>query len=159
MRIAVIDTDSGFVRVLANRVEGMGWDFRTLNAPVRPEELVSMRLNALVIDLSLLGPRAWEYLGRVCETVPGLGIVVCCEHSTVAQRVRGLRLGADDWIGKPCHPEEVIARVEAVVRRRKRAGSSHEVRRVVAGRLEVRPDQFQAAVGGQNLDRTRPESE
>ena len=159
IRLAVIDTDSGFVRVLAKRLEGMGWNFRTLAAPVPPEELVSMRLNALVIDLSLLGPRAWEYLGRVSEAVPGMGIVICCERSTVAQRVRGLRLGADDWIGKPCHPEEVIARVEAVVRRRKRTGSSGETRRVVAGELEVRPDQFQAYVGGQNLELTRREFE
>src|SRR5258707_10165539 len=103
-----------------------------------------MRLTAIVIEISLLGPRAWDYLGRVCEAVPGLGIVVCCEQSTVAQRVRGLRLGADDWIGKPCHPEEVIARVEAVVRRRKRASGTTESERIVAGELEVRPDQFQA---------------
>jgi DNA-binding response OmpR family regulator len=88
-----------------------------------------------------------------------MGIIVCCERSTVAQRVRGLRLGADDWIGKPCHPEEVIARVEAVVRRRKRTGSSGDTRRVVAGELEVRPDQFQAYVGGQNLELTRREFE
>jgi DNA-binding response OmpR family regulator len=155
----VIDTDSGFVRVLAKRLEGMGWHFRTLAAPVPAEELVSMRLNALVIDISLLGPRAWEYLGRLCEAVPGLGIVVCCEQSTVAQRVRGLRLGADDWIGKPCHPEEVIARIEAVVRRRKRATGPAENPRIVAGELEVRPDQFQAYVGGHNLELTRREFE
>jgi DNA-binding response OmpR family regulator len=159
IRLAVVDTDSGFVRVLANRLEGLGWNFRTLAAPVPPEELVSMRLNALVIDLSLLGPRAWEYLARISEAMPGMGIVVCCERSTVAQRVRGLRLGADDWVGKPCHPEEVIARVEAVVRRRKRSGSSGETRRVMAGELEVRPDQFQAYVGGQNLELTRREFE
>src|SRR3954471_709330 len=85
IRLAVVDTDSGFVRVLANRLEGMGWTFRTLTGPVPPDELVSMRLNALVIDLSLLGPQAWDYLGRVCEAMPGLGIVVCCERSTVAQ--------------------------------------------------------------------------
>src|SRR5256885_14090971 len=159
IRLAVIDTDSGFVRVLAKRLEGMGWSFRPLAAPVPPDELVSMRLNALVIDLSLLGPPAWEYLGRVSAAVPGMGIIVCCERSTVAQRVRGLRLGADDWIGKPCHPEEVIARVEAVVRRRKRTGSSRDTRRVMAGELEVRPDQFQAYVGGQNLQLTRREFE
>jgi DNA-binding response OmpR family regulator len=159
IRLAVIDTDSGFVRVLANRLEGMGWSFRTLAAPVPPEELVAMRLNALVVDLSLLGPRAWDYLQSVCEAVPGLGIVVVSTQSTVAQRVRGLRMGADDWVTKPCHPEEVIARVEAVVRRRKRASSRVESSHLVAGELDVRPDQFQAYVGGSNLDLTRREFE
>src|SRR5882724_108105 len=159
IRLAVVDTDSGFLRVLSKRLEGVGWTFRTLVGPVPPEELVSMRLNALVIDLSLLGPQAWDYLGRVCEAMPGLGIVVCCERSTVAQRVRGLRLGADDWIGKPCHPEEVLARVEAVVRRRKRASARVDTGPLVAGELEIRADQFQAFVGSTSVDLTRREFE
>jgi DNA-binding response OmpR family regulator len=159
VRLAVIDADSGFVRVLTKRLEGMSWQFRTLAAPVPPEELVAMRLNALVVDVSLLGPRTWEWLERVGDGIPGLGLVVCTSQSTVAQRVRGLRLGADDWITKPCHPEEVIARVEAVVRRRRRAAVKAEAGPLVAGELEIRADQFQAFVGGQNLDLTRREFE
>jgi DNA-binding response OmpR family regulator len=159
VRLAVVDTDSGFVRVLANRLETMGWQFRALEAPPPPHELVAMRINALVIDLSVLGPRAWDYLQEVGEGIPGLGLVICTERSTVAQRVRGLRLGADDWISKPCHPEEVIARVEAVVRRRRRAEVSADRGPVVAGELEIRADQFQAFVGGRNIDLTRREFE
>ena len=159
IRLAVVDADSGFVRVLSNRLEGMNWQLRTLAAPVPPEELVAMRLNALVVDLSLLGPRGWEFLERVGDGIPGLGLIVCTEQSTVAQRVRGLRIGADDWITKPCHPEEVIARVEAVVRRRRRAAARVERGPIVAGELEIRGDQFQAFVAGQNLDLTRREFE
>jgi DNA-binding response OmpR family regulator len=159
MNVAVIDNDSGFVQVLSKRMEGMAWQYRTLAAPVPPDELVTMRINCLVIDLALLGPNAWDYLGRVAERIPGLGVVVCTERSTVAQRVRGLRLGADDWVAKPCHPEEVIARVEAVVRRRRRADARVESGPVVAGELEIRSDQFQAFVGGQSLDLTRREFE
>ena len=62
----------------------------------------------------MLGSQAWEYLERVTTQLPGLGVVVCTGRSSVAQRVRGLRMGADDWVTKPCHPEELIARVEAV---------------------------------------------
>ena len=159
MNVAVIDNDSGFVQVLSKRMEGMSWQFRTLGAPVPPDDLVPMRINCLVIDLALLGPNAWDYLERVADRIPGLGVVVCTERSTVAQRVRGLRLGADDWISKPCHPEEVIARVEAVVRRRRRAEVRVETGPLVAGELEIRADQFQAFVGGQSLDLTRREFE
>jgi DNA-binding response OmpR family regulator len=154
-----MDSDSGFVRVLAKRLEGRNWQYRVLAAPVPPQELVAMRLNAVVVDVSLLGPQAWEYIERVGDGIPGLGLVVCTERSTVAQRVRGLRLGADDWIAKPCHPEEVIARVEAVVRRRKRASGDRDHGPLVAGELEIRADQFQAFVGGQNIDLTRREFE
>src|SRR4051794_26820259 len=121
MKVAVIDSDSGFVQVLSKRMTGMSWQFQTLASPVPADDLVAMRINCLVVDLALLGPRAWEYLEQVSERIPGLGVVVCTERSTVAQRVRGLRLGADDWVSKPCHPEEVIARIGAVVRRRRRA--------------------------------------
>src|SRR3954454_12426747 len=159
IRLAVIDSDSGFVRVLAKRLEGAGWQHRTLSAPVPVDELVAMRVNAVVVDLALFGPRAWDFLEQTSRDLPGLGIVVVTEQSTVAQRVRGLRLGADDWINKPCHPEEVIARVEAVVRRRKRTSTPDEQKPMVAGELEIRADQFQAFVGGQTADLTRREFE
>src|SRR4051794_2670730 len=159
LRLAVIDTDSGFVQVLTKRMSAMGWEYRTLASPIPPDELVAMRINCLVVDLELLGAGAWDFLERVCEQIPGLGVIVATPRSTVAQRVRGLRLGADDWIGKPCHPEEVIARVEAVVRRRRRAAGPAERAPIVAGELEIRADQFQAYVGGQSLDLTRREFE
>ncbi|MEX2195231.1 MAG: response regulator transcription factor [Thermoleophilaceae bacterium] len=159
VRLAVIDADSGFVRVLAKRLSGVGWEHRVLAAPVPPEELLAMRLNAVVVDLAVLGPEAWDYIERVCGALPGLGVVVCTGPSSVAQRVRGLRLGADDWITKPCHPEEVIARVEAVVRRRKRAAVREDTGPLVAGELEIRGDQFQAFVGGRSVDLTRREFE
>ena len=159
IRLAVIDSDSGFVRVLTKRLEGVAWEHRVLPSAPPIEDLLAMRLNALVVDLALLGPQAWDFLERVCEALPGLGIVVCTGQSTVAQRVRGLRLGADDWVSKPCHPEEVLARVEAVVRRRKRATPRVDTGPMVAGELEIRVDQFQGFVGGQSVDLTRREFE
>jgi DNA-binding response OmpR family regulator len=117
-----------------------------------------MRVNALVVDLALLGPEAWSYLGQVASAVPALGIVVATSRSSVAQRVRGLRAGADDWMTKPCHPEEVMARVEAVVRRR-HANRRLDQEPIAAGDLEIRADHFQAFVGGQSVGLTRREFE
>jgi DNA-binding response OmpR family regulator len=73
--------------------------------------------------------------------------------------VRGLRLGADDWVTKPCHPEELIARIEAVVRRRKRADLRIEKGAVWAGEVEIRADRFQAFVSGVSVELTRREFE
>ena len=159
LRIAVIDTDSGFLQVLGKRLERVGWEHRVLASAVPADQLVAMRLQALVVDLSVLGPQAWDYLERVASMLPGLGIVVCTGGSTVAQRVRALRLGADDWLAKPCHPEELIARVEAVVRRRRRAEGRVETLPVQAGEVEIRADRFQAFVSGESVDLTRREFE
>jgi DNA-binding response OmpR family regulator len=159
LRVAVLDRDSGFIQVLTKRMDRLGWEHRVLASPVHGEDLIAMRLGALVIDLATLGPQAWEYLDRLCSELPGLAVVVCTGRSSVAQRVRGLRMGADDWITKPCHPEEVIARVEAVVRRRRRAEAATTTEPIEVGEVQIRADQFQAYAGGKSVDLTRREFE
>ncbi len=159
VRLAVIDADTGFLQVLCKRLEGAGWPHRVLASPVPLDALVAMRLNAVVIDLAVLGPQGWSYLDKLCARLPHLGVVVCTGQSSVAQRVRGLRLGADDWITKPCHPGELIARVEAVVRRRKRAEVRVEKGPMLIGEVEIRADQFQAFVAGASVELTRREFE
>jgi DNA-binding response OmpR family regulator len=161
MRVAVIDREGAFLKVLSNRFDSAGWQYRMLGGLVPPDELVALKINAIVMDISVLPPEeAWSFLERVCGLMPGLGVIVCTNESTVSQRVRGLRLGADDWINKPSHPEEVMARIEAVVRRRRRS-SGNEVDRgpLVVGELEIRPDQYQAFVAGRGVDLTRREFE
>jgi DNA-binding response OmpR family regulator len=159
LRLAVIDTDSGFLRVLAKRLSGAGWEYRIFSGPVPADELAVMKLNAILVDLTAMEPFGWDFLERIGGMMPGLGIVVCTQGGTVAQRVRGLRLGADDWVNKPCHPEEVIARLEAVVRRHRRGQARGDVGPVVAGELEIRADQFEAYVATKPLGLTRREFE
>src|SRR3954451_3452140 len=159
LRIAVLDRGSGFLQVLSKRLERLGWEHRIIGSPIPVDAVVAMRLSAIVVDLAQLGPQGWSWLERLCSELPGLGVVVCTGQSTVGQRVRGLRLGADDWVTKPCHPEEVIARVEAVVRRRRRAEPRREAAAVAAGGVEIRPDQFQAFADGRSIELTRREFE
>jgi DNA-binding response OmpR family regulator len=159
LRIAVLDRDSGFLAVLGKRLERAGWEYRVLGSSVAPEAIVPMRLGAIVVDLAVIGPTCWEWLERLCGALPELGVVVCTGSSTVAQRVRGLRLGADDWLTKPCHPEELIARVESVVRRRRRLEGSTAVEPLLAGEVEIQRDQYQAFVDGISIDLTRREFE
>jgi DNA-binding response OmpR family regulator len=159
IRLAIIDADSGFLHVLEKRGRARGWQQCVLAGATPIEDLVALRLGALVIDLAVLGPAAWAYLEQVCTALPSLPVVVCSGPSTVAQRVQALRLGADDWLGKPCHPEELIARIEAIVRRARVAEPASENPAVEAGELSIRADQFQAFVGTRSLDLTRREFE
>jgi DNA-binding response OmpR family regulator len=158
VRLAVIDTEAGFLHVLGRRLDALGWEHRTLTVAPRLEDLVPMRLGALVVDLTVPGPDGWAWLERVCRGLPDLPVVVCSGPSTVAQRVRGLRLGADDWLNKPCHPEELVARLEAAVRRHARA-SAPAAAETIVGEVAIRPDQFQAFVAHRSLDLTRREFE
>jgi DNA-binding response OmpR family regulator len=159
VRLAVIDSDSGFVRALDRRLRDLGWPYRVLVSPVRFETLLAMRLDAVIVDLAVLGPEGWGYLDGLCLRLPHLGVIVCTGRSSVAQRVRGLRLGVDDWLTKPCHPEELLARVEAVVRRRQLARAPAESEPTRIGQLEIRADRFQAYADGTSVELTRREFE
>ncbi len=158
LRVAIIDRDSGFIQVLAHRLDAHGCDHRTLASAVPVESFVAMRANALVVDLNVV-PDGWHYLERVCGTLPGLAVVVCAGPSSVAQRVRGLRLGADAWLTKPCHPEELICVIEATVRRHRRTEMPSIEQAIEVGEITVRPDLYQAYVVEVSLELTAREFE
>src|ERR1041385_8292791 len=107
IRLAVVDSDSGFLQVLTKRLDTAGWQHRVLASPVPLDALVAMRLNAVVLDLAVLGPQAWTYLEKLCARLPQLGVVVCTGQSSVAQRVRGLRLGGRGGGGRRLAPQAV----------------------------------------------------
>ena len=159
LRLAVLDRDPGFMQVLSKRLDALGCEYRPLSAPLGVDALVTMRLNALVLDLAILGPTGWNYLEQVCARLPGLAIVVCTGPSSVAQRVRGLRLGADAWITKPCHAEELICVIEAAVRRHRRSEMPALEAAASFGEITIRPDLYQGYVNDVSLELTAREFE
>jgi DNA-binding response OmpR family regulator len=156
VRIALIDDDSGFFAVLDRRFDALGWDRRVLGYAPGPDQLSAQRLHVVIVNPAITG---LDYVERTALALPGLALLVCTGASPLADRVRGLRGGADDWVTKPCHPEELVARVQAVLRRRRLADLPTEESTIVAGALSIRPDRFQAFVGDQSVDLTRKEFE
>jgi len=159
LRLAVLDRDPGFMQVLSKRLGALACEYRPLAVPATAEALVSMRLNALVVDLAVIGPSGWEYLERICSRLPGLAVIVCTGPSSVAQRVRGLRLGADAWVTKPCHAEELICVIEAAVRRHRRSEMPALEAAARYGEITVQPDLYQAYANQISLELTAREFE
>ncbi|MHB8693600.1 MAG: response regulator transcription factor [Solirubrobacteraceae bacterium] len=159
LRLAVIDRDPGFLQVLSNRLDALGIELRAVSTAVTPEALVAMRLNAIVVDLAVIGPGSWDYLERVCGRLPGLAVIICTGPSSVAQRVRGLRLGADAWMTKPCHAEELICVIEAAIRRHRRNEIPDLEDATLVGEISIRPDLYQAYAGDASLELTAREFE
>jgi DNA-binding response OmpR family regulator len=156
IRVALIDDDSGLVTVLDRRFEALGWDRRLLSYAPGPDQLAALRLHALIVNPSLTG---LDYIERTAAALPGLAVIVCSGPAPVAERVRALRGGADDWITKPCHPEELIARVQAILRRRRTGELPSQEETLMAGELAIRPDRFDAYVGDEPASLSRREYE
>ena len=154
IRVALIDDDSGLLTVLDRRFAALRWDREVLGYAAGPDQLAAMRLHALIVNPALTG---LDYLEWIAITLPGLALLVCTTPAPVAERVRGLRAGADDWVTKPCHPEELIARIQAVMRRRRAGEMPPDEEAIVAGELAIRPDRFDAYAGDEAAGLSRKE--
>ena len=73
---------------------------------------------ALLLDLGLPGMSGFEVLRHARSADPDLPIVIVTASADVRERIRGLDLGADDYLVKPFEPIELFARLRAVTRRR-----------------------------------------
>lgn len=158
-RVAVVARDRAFVQVFVNRVDRLGWQALVQETEPTVLDLHSMRLSAVVVDPDALPGDIFEFVELVGHHAPELALIVVSATSSVRDRVRALHLGADDWIAKPCHPDEVAARIEAILRRARRATSRLMTEPSVSGELEIDLARFQAYVGEQSLDFTRREFE
>ncbi len=78
---------------------------------------VEGRYDLLLLDLALPGRDGLEILAKVREVQPTLPVIIMTARGDEADRVKGLKLGADDYIAKPLGLGELLARVEAVLRR------------------------------------------
>jgi DNA-binding response OmpR family regulator len=141
---------------MERRFAALRWQLEVLNYAPGPDHLGAMRLHAVIVNPALSG---LDYIERIGIGLPGLAVLVLAGPAPVADRVRGLRAGADDWITKPCHPEELVARLQAVLRRRRAGELPSDDEAVVAGELTIRPDMFDAYVGEEAAGLSRKEYE
>jgi DNA-binding response OmpR family regulator len=155
-RVALIDDDTGLITVLDRRLAALHWDRQVLGFAAAPDQLAALKLHAVIVNPAITG---LDYLEWVATRLPGLGLLVCSGPAPVADRVRGLRAGADDWITKPCHPDELIARVQAVLRRRRAGETPVHDEAILAGEIAIRPDRFDAYAGDRRASLSRKEYE
>src|SRR5262249_49783190 len=146
IRVALVDDDSGLLTVLERRLGALHWDMQVLAFPPDASHLAALRLHALIVNPALTG---LDYIERVATALPALAWRVGSGPVTLPDGVRGLRAGADDWVTKPCHPEELLARIQAVLRRRRAGELPLEEVTMEAGELAIRPDRYDAYVGEQ----------
>jgi two-component system response regulator RstA len=113
------------------------------------EQARRTRFDAVLLDLMLPGRSGLE----VCRELRGrsdVPILMLTARGEEADRVLGLELGADDYLTKPFSPRELLARVQALVRRaRGQAGPAS--RPIVVGELELDPGALRAVLAGNEL--------
>jgi DNA-binding response OmpR family regulator len=153
-KVLVVDDDEELNTLL---VEFLGrYGLGVLTASHSDEAFRLLKAEApdlLVLDVMLPGTDGFAICRKVRET-SRLPIIMLTARGDVADRVLGLELGADDYLPKPFEPRELVARIQAVLRR---GNVSLTCERLRAGRLELDLDARTAVLDGRLLDLTTAE--
>ncbi len=149
-KVALVEDDRRLARAVANGLGEEGYTVRAVESAGRGLELVrEWNPDVVLLDLMLPdneGPELFETFRAETDAA----LVGISAKASVSDRIAGLKQGADDYVSKPFQLEELMARVEAVSRRKRGKGGA----RLVAGEVVVDLSDGRATRGGRQLGLT-----
>jgi DNA-binding response OmpR family regulator len=136
MTVLVIEDDAVVAETLTLYLERAGFDVAVARDGITGLRLARERDAALVVLDLMIPAMSGQDVCRRLRTESAVPILMLTARSSEDDRVAGLELGADDYVSKPFSPREVVARVQALLRRASGPGSTPPPALAV-GRLEV----------------------
>jgi DNA-binding response OmpR family regulator len=115
--ILVIDDDDKLNRLLKRFLKDYGFEiFSALDADEGLKKVRTVLPDLIILDIMLPGMTGFEVCKRIRES-SAVPIIMLTARGDVMDKVVGLELGADDYLPKPFEPRELVARIQAVLRR------------------------------------------
>lgn len=159
-RILVVEDERDIGALIAYHLAREGHRVRTAGDGAEAlAALAAERPDLVVLDLMLPGASGYDVLKEVRERdeLRDVPVVVLTARRDEADRVKGLELGADDYITKPFSPRELVLRIAAVLRRARSPAVAGSGRMLRGGPVLVDLDAMRASVDGVLLDLTPTE--
>src|SRR6188768_2352800 len=154
MKILIIEDEKELVKSMAQflRQESYVCEL-AYTASEANEKILLFEYDCILLDISLPDGNGLNILESLKAHNKADGVIIITAQSSVDDKVKGLNLGADDYLSKPFYLPELSARVSAVIRRKKFDGNNkisfHEIQVDLPGK--------QVTVGDQTVDLTRKE--
>jgi DNA-binding response OmpR family regulator len=157
-KVLIVEDDDVIAEGISRHVETAGF------SPVRigdgKQALARLRFeqpDVCVLDLMLPGLDGWAFIEAAREEGIGIPIIVVSARGTEHDRVHALEIGADDYLVKPFSMKELVARVQAAVRRGARPAETGRGDAIELEELRIDPREVQAFVDGASADLTPTE--
>lgn len=157
-RILVVDDEPDIVALVAYHLAKEG--YRVATAATGTEALTTARRERpalIVLDLMLPGLSGFEVLEqlRADAATSGIAVLMLTARREEPDRIKGLSLGADDYLTKPFSPQELVLRVRAILRRSAAAPAAGDL--LTIGALSIDRAAHTVAVRGVDIDLTPTE--
>jgi two-component system phosphate regulon response regulator PhoB len=159
-RILVVEDERDIAALVAYHLTKEGYRVRTAEGGQEAlEAAAAERPDLMILDLMLPGYSGYDVLAEmrrqpILSDVP---VIILTARREEADRVKGLELGADDYLAKPFSPRELVLRVAAVLRRSQSPAVAGAARLLRGGDLVVDLNALTVTVGGQPADLTPTE--
>lgn len=162
--ILIVEDDNDISQMLKELLEQNGYE--TAQAFSGTESLLYIEKKqprAMILDLMLPGMNGEELLIKIKKEYPFIPVLISSAKEETKTRVAMLRAGADDYITKPFDTEELLARLEAVLRRAayvrdgQREGAEAEKKKLQYKDIVMEPEDFKVTVSGEEIRLTRRE--
>ena len=158
-RILIADDDRELCQLLAEYLALQGLQAESVHsaeAAIERLQAAGLRPDVLVLDVMLPGMDGLAALRRIRE-FEALPIIMLSGRGEPVDRILGLELGADDYLAKPCLPRELLARIQALLRRSRGEIGPESSAEILVGRLRLRPAERRALCVDQSLPLTGAE--
>jgi DNA-binding response OmpR family regulator len=156
MKVLLVDDDPAFRRLCSMALEEAGIEQVAVGSSkeaLSTLERAQPPFDLLLLDMELPGMKGWELLKLLRDKGRDIPVVLVTVLESVAEKVRALDLGADDYVVKPFAFDELLSRLQAVLRRARNRGSVH------VGDLEIDPLMRRVRRAGRPVDLTPREFE
>jgi two-component system, OmpR family, KDP operon response regulator KdpE len=156
-RVLVVDDEPRIIKFLNLKLKASGYEVLNANngldavAQVRAQEP-----DLLVLDLVLPGIDGFEALKRI-RTFSAVPVIILSAKEANVDKIKGLYLGADDYLAKPFNPDELVARIEAIRRRLAPAEERKVVDLITLGHVTIHLKNRLVTVDGKEIQLTRIE--
>ncbi len=156
-RILVVDDEERIINFLRSKLKASGYEVLTARNGVEGlDQVQAQEPDLIVLDLLMPKMNGLEMLKEL-RTFSAMPVIILTAKGSDTDRIKGLQLGADDYLPKPFNPDELVARIEAV---RRRLESSERVKAPEVfslGHVTVDFKRHSISVKGQDQYLTRTE--
>ncbi|WP_160032947.1 response regulator transcription factor [Paenibacillus sp. An7] len=156
-RLLVIEDEPTLARLLSYNLTQEGHDVTVEDHGTSGyERASSQEFDLILLDIMLPGMNGLEVLSKLRSTGVKTPIIILTAKNGENEVVQGLKLGADDYITKPFGVSELLARVDAVLRRvsgieEQPVPDEEDGSRIVLGELEIYPKKYEVTLSGQPI--------
>jgi len=153
-RILVVDDDDDIRGLVRKLLERSGAEIREApNGREGLREFHAWRPDLVVLDVSMPELDGWNVLERIRD-MSDVPVLMLTARGDELERVRGLQAGADDYVVKPFGKQELVARVQALLRRAQRGAAADEPETYADAYLSIDWAQARVAVGDREVQLT-----